>query len=99
VFNTTNLTDIVITPTQTVIISQVGPMQVNLTFLNPIEVRLDPFFFLLQAYAYASFKAWGLDQAILSVLIHRFHCKILGWLGSCCATLYRYHWRYVEVVL
>jgi len=38
---TTNLTDIVITPTQTVVISQVGPMQVNLTFLNPIEVRLD----------------------------------------------------------
>ena len=40
---TTNLTDIVFTPTQTVIISQVGPMQVNLTFLNPIEVRLDSF--------------------------------------------------------
>jgi len=38
---TANLTDIVITPTQTVVTSQVGPMQVNLTFLNPIEVRLD----------------------------------------------------------
>jgi len=38
---TTSLTDVVITPTQTVVISQVGPMQVNLTFLNPIEVRLD----------------------------------------------------------
>jgi hypothetical protein len=41
---TTNLTDIVITPTQTVVISQVGPMQVNLTFLNPIEVRLNSSF-------------------------------------------------------
>lgn len=38
---TANLTDIVITPTQTLVTSQVGPMQVNLTFLNPIEVRLD----------------------------------------------------------
>ena len=38
---TANLTDILITPTQTMVTSQVGPMQVNLTFLNPIEVRLD----------------------------------------------------------
>ena len=38
---TANLTDIVIMPTQTVVTSQVGPMRVNLTFLNPIEVRLD----------------------------------------------------------
>jgi hypothetical protein len=27
------------TPTQTVVTAQAGPMQVNLTFLNPIEVR------------------------------------------------------------
>jgi len=36
---TVNVTDTVITPTQTVIAAQAGPMQVNLTFLNPIEVR------------------------------------------------------------
>ena len=35
---TANVTDTVITPTQTVVIGQAGPMQVNLTFLNPIEV-------------------------------------------------------------
>ena len=36
---TVNVTDTVITPTQTVVAAQAGPMQVNLTFLNPIEVR------------------------------------------------------------
>jgi hypothetical protein len=37
---TANSTNIKITPTQTVVTAQAGPMQVNLTFLNPIEVRL-----------------------------------------------------------
>jgi hypothetical protein len=37
-----NFTNIVVTPTQTVIVAQAGPMQVNLTFLNPIEVRFHP---------------------------------------------------------
>ena len=36
---TVNVTDTVITPTQTVVAAQAGPMQVNITFLNPIEVR------------------------------------------------------------
>jgi len=36
---TVNLTNTVMTPTQTVVTAQAGPMQVNLTFLNPIEVR------------------------------------------------------------
>jgi hypothetical protein len=34
-----NFTGIAITPTQTVVSARAGPMQVNLTFLNPIEVR------------------------------------------------------------
>ena len=34
-----NVTDTVITPTQTVLAAQAGPMRINLTFLNPIEVR------------------------------------------------------------
>ena len=37
---TVNVTDTFITPTQTVVAAQAGPMQVNLTFLNPIEVRI-----------------------------------------------------------
>jgi hypothetical protein len=37
---TVNLTNIAVTPTQTVVAAQAGPMQVNLTFLNPIEVRI-----------------------------------------------------------
>ena len=36
---TSNLTNTVITPTQTQLTSEAGPMQFNLTFLNPIEVR------------------------------------------------------------
>ena len=37
--DTVNLTNVVVTPTQTIVSAQAGPMQVNLTFLNPIEVR------------------------------------------------------------
>ena len=37
--DTVNLTNVVVTPTQTIVAAQAGPMQVNLTFLNPIEVR------------------------------------------------------------
>jgi hypothetical protein len=36
---TVNSTNIVVTPTKTMVTAQAGPMQVNLTFLNPIEVR------------------------------------------------------------
>ena len=39
---TANVTDTVITPTQTLVVTQAGPMQVNLTFLNPIEVCRHP---------------------------------------------------------
>ena len=39
IFNTVNLTNTVITPTQTQITAEAGPMQFNLTYLNPIEVR------------------------------------------------------------
>jgi hypothetical protein len=34
-----NHTSMVITPTQTKLTAEAGPMQFNLTFLNPIEVR------------------------------------------------------------
>lgn len=33
-----NLTNMVISPTQTKLTAEAGPMQFNLTFLNPIEV-------------------------------------------------------------
>jgi hypothetical protein len=39
-----NLTSYTVTPTQTVVTGQAGPMQVNLTFLNPIEVRFHSIF-------------------------------------------------------
>ncbi|KAH9011054.1 hypothetical protein EDB84DRAFT_1406130 [Lactarius hengduanensis] len=34
---TVNLTDVVVSPTQTKLTAEAGPMQINLTFLNPIE--------------------------------------------------------------
>jgi hypothetical protein len=40
---TVNSTSITITPTQTVVTARAGPMQVNLTFLNPIEVRFQSY--------------------------------------------------------
>ena len=40
---TANFTSIAITPTQTVVSARAGPMQVNLTFLNPIEVCFHSF--------------------------------------------------------
>lgn len=36
---TTNLTNLAITPTRTIFTLQAGPMQLNVTFLSPIEVR------------------------------------------------------------
>jgi hypothetical protein len=33
-----NITNRVVTPTQTITITIAGPMQVNVTFLNPVEV-------------------------------------------------------------
>jgi hypothetical protein len=35
-----NITDTTITPTQIVLTTQAGPMKINLTYLNPVEVRL-----------------------------------------------------------
>ena len=49
---TVNFTSIAITPTQAVVTAQAGPMQVNLTFLNPIEVRFT--LLSLSASTYAS---------------------------------------------
>ncbi|KAI9446170.1 hypothetical protein H4582DRAFT_2052271 [Lactarius indigo] len=36
---TVNLTNVVISPTQTKLTAEAGPMQINLTFLNPIESK------------------------------------------------------------
>jgi hypothetical protein len=36
-----NVTNTVITPTQITLTAQAGPMQVNMSFFNPVEVRSD----------------------------------------------------------
>ncbi|KAI9433017.1 hypothetical protein H4582DRAFT_2188442 [Lactarius indigo] len=65
---TANVTDTVITPTQTVVATQVGPMQVNLTFLNPIE----PGDWVKQSipFSYLALSAKSLDGAAHNVQVY-----------------------------
>ncbi|KAH9011942.1 hypothetical protein EDB85DRAFT_1878028, partial [Lactarius pseudohatsudake] len=71
-FNTTtslvNLTNVVISPTQTMLIAEAGPMQINLTFLNPIE----PEDWVKQSIplSYMSLTAKSLDGAAHSVQVY-----------------------------
>jgi len=56
---TANRTNIVITPTRTLVVAQAAHMELNLTFLSPIEVRLTPLF--LSTPIYPSFTAWRIE--------------------------------------
>jgi hypothetical protein len=83
---TVNLTNVVVTPTQTMVGAQAGPMQVNLTFLNPIEVRshspvtfnvshthhLKPGDWVKQSipFSYMAFTAKSLDGAAHNVQVY-----------------------------
>ena len=60
-FNISNLTNTVITPTQTLLTTEAGPMQFNLTFLNPIEVRTGV---PMLSSAHTFVTAWRLGQAV-----------------------------------
>ena len=73
---TVNVTDTVITPTQTVVAAQAGPMQVNLTFLNPIEVRTHLTNSVIPTDN--SFSARRLGQAINPVLVPGLIYEIAG---------------------
>ncbi|KAH9080196.1 hypothetical protein EDB83DRAFT_2608331, partial [Lactarius deliciosus] len=63
-----NLTTAVFSPTQTVLIAEAGPMQINLTFLNPIE----PEDWVKQSIplSYMSLTAKSLDGAAHSVQVY-----------------------------
>ncbi|KAI9464135.1 hypothetical protein BJY52DRAFT_888853 [Lactarius psammicola] len=63
-----NLTNTVITPTQTKLTAQAGPMQFNLTFLNPIE----PGDWVKQSipFSYLSLTAESLDGAAHAVQVY-----------------------------
>jgi Domain of unknown function (DUF5127) len=83
---TVNLTNVAVTPTQTVVTARAGAMQVNLTFLNPIEVRFHSsvIFNVLHAYhlkpgdwvkqsipfSYMAFTASSLDGAAHAVQVY-----------------------------
>lgn len=68
IFNTTNLTNTVITPTQTQLTAEAGPMQFNLTFLNPIE----PDDWVKQSipFSYMSLTATSLDGSAHAVQVY-----------------------------
>jgi hypothetical protein len=84
--DTVNFTSIAITPTQTVASARAGPMQVNLTFLNPIEVRFSLFFYFQSLhthhlkpqdwvkqsipFSYMAFTANSLDGASHAVQVY-----------------------------
>ncbi|KAF8480056.1 hypothetical protein DFH94DRAFT_692413 [Russula ochroleuca] len=65
---TVNLTNVAVTPTQTVVTARAGTMQVNLTFLNPIEPRD----WVKQSipFSYMAFTASSLDGAAHSVQVY-----------------------------
>ncbi|KAH9020013.1 hypothetical protein EDB85DRAFT_1872770 [Lactarius pseudohatsudake] len=65
---TVDVTNTVITPTQTVISAQAGPMEFNLTFLNPIE----PGDWVKQSipFSYLALTAKSLDGAVHNVQVY-----------------------------
>ncbi|KAH9020011.1 hypothetical protein EDB85DRAFT_2153324 [Lactarius pseudohatsudake] len=65
---TVNITETVITPTQTVVSAQAGPMEFNLTFLNPIE----PGDWVKQSipFSYLALTAKSLDGAVHNVQVY-----------------------------
>ncbi|KAH9996263.1 DUF1793-domain-containing protein [Russula vinacea] len=65
---TVNLTNVAVTPTQTVVTARAGAMQVNLTFLNPIE----PGDWVKQSipFSYMAFTASSLDGAAHAVQVY-----------------------------
>jgi hypothetical protein len=83
---TVNSTNVVVTPTKTMVTGQAGPMQVNLTFLIPIEVRfrssvtpnvlnmryLKPGDWVKQSipFSYMSFTAKSLDGVAHNVQVY-----------------------------
>ncbi|KAH9000737.1 hypothetical protein EDB86DRAFT_2802105 [Lactarius hatsudake] len=65
---TVNITETVITPTQTVVSARAGPMEFNLTFLNPIE----PGDWVKQSipFSYLALTAKSLDGAVHNVQVY-----------------------------
>ncbi|KAH8977116.1 hypothetical protein EDB86DRAFT_3250304 [Lactarius hatsudake] len=83
VVNTTvNLTSVVVSPTQTKLSAEAGPMQINLTFLNPIEARTRPGDWIKQSipFSYMSLTAESLDGAAHATQVYS--DLSVGWLSG-----------------
>ena len=87
---TSNLTNMVITPTQTQLTAEAGSMQFNLTFLNPIEVRI---IHSLLSRTHTFVLARRSGQAINPILLHVNNCKITGRFSPCCPGVCGYQRR------
>ena len=71
-----NITNRIISPTQIITVATAGPMQVNVTFLNPVEVRFQPSNTSISAPTYVPSQAGRLGQAIDTLFIHFSLCDI-----------------------
>ena len=74
--DSSNSTGYSVGPTSTIVTGRAGPMLVNLTFLNPIEVSFTPL--LISMSTYASCKASRLGQTIHPILVYVFYRKVIG---------------------
>jgi hypothetical protein len=82
-------------PTYTLLSGHAGPMQVNLTFHNPIEVCCHRFVTSMST-SYTPSKARRLGQTVHPILVHVFHHKLIRRRRSSCAGVFRCQRRYVQ---
>jgi hypothetical protein len=89
-----NSTYYAIGSTYTLLSGHAGPMQVNLTFLSPVEVCCHPFVISMPTYTLS--KARRLGQTIHPILIHVLDRKFIRRRKSSCAGVFRCQRRYVQ---
>ncbi|KAH9009217.1 hypothetical protein EDB83DRAFT_2300895, partial [Lactarius deliciosus] len=83
---TVNLTDVAVSPTQTKLTAEAGPMQINLTFLNPIEHED----WVKQSipFSYMTLTAESLDGTAHAMQVYS--DLNLGWLSGTTQLAWRY---------
>ncbi|KAI9431946.1 hypothetical protein H4582DRAFT_1821981, partial [Lactarius indigo] len=88
---TVNLTNVVVSPTQTKLTAEAGPMQFNLTFFNPIEARTRPGDWVKQSiqFSYMSLTAKSLDGAAHATQVYS-DLRIV-WLQNPTQVFFRYY--------
>ncbi len=67
--STAIVVDIQITPTRSIFVMQAGPMNVTVTYLSPIEVRLPQIVMRMFAWTEYASIAFRLGQPVHSILL------------------------------